>query len=494
MLNSPPRVSPKLATNPYRYFINVEEKLKKEEKKEEEKRKEEEWDDFIIFYSEKDSFFSDFQGTIKNEGFNALLKKEDFRKFCFEKGIIPFASLSSDGNLYDWLDDYEVNLIKKKGLEHDNAREKKRKIRSIFEKYLNYQIPILILQNTDIIEVAEIFERINKTGVELSVFAIATAVFYNEDCNLRKWWEDYYNQNGLIKKFCDIDDENYPKYILQIMALLQEKEVKKRVLIDSSELKVDKGKWEEACKWLDKALERLYEAPGGYGVIKPNLLPYKTIVVTLSALLKHCKNDAKPNKKIDSWYWSSVFTGRYSHSSDTVVKRDFDQVKKWLKSDKEKPEVIVEIESHNAIEDLDLEKTERGALYKSIMNLLALKIPRDFFSGKVIKLLNLDDHHIFPKKVNIPNIDRNKLNSILNRTLIGNDTDKSILNKKPSEYLKIMRNKLDGEENLKKTLESHIINNECYDALKENKYEEFIKEREKLIKEEMKKLAVSYKE
>lgn len=92
-------------------------------------------------------------------------------------------------------------------------------------------------------EVAEIFERINRTGIELSVFALATAVYFKKKVNLRDWWKEYYTSDmSVIRKFCSEDDENYSKYILQVMALLQRKEVKKRVLINPKEFVLDYGK------------------------------------------------------------------------------------------------------------------------------------------------------------------------------------------------------------------------------------------------------------
>jgi hypothetical protein len=61
----------------------------------------------------------------------------------------------------------------------------------------------------------------------------------------------------------------------------------------------------------------------GYGVIRPNLLPYKPIIVTLTGLLSHCKTPSH-FRKLDAWYWSSVFTERYAGASDTAIKQDFD--------------------------------------------------------------------------------------------------------------------------------------------------------------------------
>ena len=263
------------------------------------------------------------------------------------------------------------------------------------------------------------------------------------------------------------------------MALLQGKEVKKKVFIDPSELTVDKEKWNEATKLLSKALERLENTQTGYGVIKPDLLPYKPIIVTLSGLLKHCVSN-EHFRKLDAWYWSSVFTGRYAGSSDTAIKQDYDQVKEWLNNNNEKPEVVKEAE--NRIQDLELRKITKGALYKALLNIIASYGAKDFFTGQSIELAKLNDHHIFPKKCGIKLTNEN---SILNRTLIDDATNKRIYKSKPSKYLKEMSKVLGGWDKVKGVLKTHLIDEDTLKAMQNDDYEGFIKQREKIIKEEM---------
>lgn len=525
-LYHPKNVKPKNASHPYRYFVKLHTILGGAA-----------WSDSVIWsISEVDAKKNleidigkgsgkkhSFKELIEWAGsFQDLLEKHQFKNYCYENDTIPFSTLRNYKTLDSWLTDYlRYHLKKKKGsnLAWDEYTNKQAKIKDLFADWLNFRVPIVPLENRPLSEVAEIFERINRTGTELSVFSLANAVFFKQKCNLREWWKKYFQESSRVAEYCgDLSKEDYPKYILQIIALCHGKEVKKSVLISPSELLTSvvnyesahqqslfleeeqlltntqkeislRNAWDEACNLLDKALERIEDTTSGYGVIKPNLLPYKPIIVTLAALLNLCKT-SEHYQKVDAWYWSSVFTERYGGSSDTAIKQDFDQVKKWFKDNSQEPEVVQEAkellrEDENRISPFNLEKLEsRGALYKSIVNLVALKRPRDFFKGQSITLEILDDHHLFPKGCGIT---MKNENSILNSTLISSETNKKISKKRPSIYLKQMIDALGNEEEVKNVLESHFIDEYAIKAMKQDDYSGFLSAREAVIKSEMRK-------
>ena len=482
VLYHPPDIVPKGASYPHRYFVKVHEKLGGKD-----------WDDVTLSISENDrtrNIEIDMGSGIKKYSFKEilewagsfgnLLKKNEYKQYCYENGIVPFTFLKKREELDDWLEDYG-DYLSRKGVPYEEIKGKKKNIKSIFDSWFEFKVPSLTLENRPFYEVAEVFERINRTGIELSVFALATAVFFKKSINLREWWKEYYNEEeSIVEKFCDVDDENYPKYILQIMALLQGKEVKKKILINPREFTVDKERWDKACKLLNKVLDRLQNTQTGYGVIRLDILPYKPIIVPLASILEHCKTQ-NDFRKVDAWYWGSVFTGRYAGASDTAIKQDFDQVKEWLSDDAKRPDVAREAEGR--INETNLRTIDRGALYKAILNIIALKGAKDFFSGQSIELIRLNDHHIFPKKSGIKLTNEN---SILNRTLIQDTTNRQILKEKPSEYLRDMEEKLGTEEKVKAVLETHLADERCFKAMMSDNYDEFLTAREELMVKEMK--------
>jgi hypothetical protein len=172
---------------------------------------------------------------------------------------------------------------------------------------------------------------------------------------------------------------------------------------------------------------------------------------------------------------------RFSGASDTAIKQDYDQVREWLSDDSKKPFVVAD--AQGTVDELPLRKTEKGALYKAIMNMTALNGARDFFTGQAPTLAALNDHHIFPVK---SGLQLSGENAILNRTLISEVTNSRIKNKRPSQYLQLMETELGSADALRSVLESHFIDERALTAMRQDDYGAFLAAREEVIKTEMK--------
>ena len=131
-------------------------------------------------------------------------------------------------------------------------------------------------------------------------------------------------------------------------------------------------------------------------------------------------------------------------------------------------------------------QTRLSAAYKGIMALLYKEKCRDFMNDITIDVVNSmlqspDIHHIFPEayceKVNIP---RQKYNSIVNKTPILPETNRSIGGNAPSVYTKTILRKVEGltEVDLKDRIESHKIN---YEALVSDNFETYFIDRAKKL-------------
>ena len=79
-----------------------------------------------------------------------------------------------------------------------------------------------------------------------------------------------------------------------------------------------------------------------------------------------------------------------------------------------------------------------SAVYSGIFCLLALRQARDWRRGEDIRLQELQDHHIFPKAF----LKRHSVskpatqNTIVNRTLISDETNGRIKDKAPADYVR----------------------------------------------------------
>lgn len=247
----------------------------------------------------------------------------------------------------------------------------------------------------------------------------------------------------------------------------------------------------------NKNVKEFYYGFLDFGAIKKDFIPNTTMVPELGAILwllnkaKIDPNEKNFNEKLYQWYWPTVLSEEYSGSSDSVMGKDFRDWSSFLKNG-----VDFDINSRviEARKNLDLRNTKKSsARYNAILCLLALLGAKDFLRGQTVGSVDfsnqkINDHHIFPSKVKGLDPEKNKLfnahkNSILNRTLILDETNQKIQNKKPSIYVAELKKLLGNENTLKKFMESHLINNFAFECMKTDDFDNFIKEREKTITE-----------
>lgn len=212
-------------------------------------------------------------------------------------------------------------------------------------------------------------------------------------------------------------------------------------------------------------------------------------------LLEHDDSiyEAEFRKHLEKWYWSAVLSKDYSGSSDTVMAKDFRDWKAWMENGDE-IDRIGDI-NENYIQEIDFDEVEKGsARYKAILCMLALNGAKDFRKGNIVGSGDfsndrINDHHIFPKKVEglAPENSQSfgeARDSILNRTLLLDETNNKIKNNRPSKYVKdIVREVYGGDtEEFRNLSKDHLVTEKGIDYLLKDNFDGFIKEREKAIK------------
>jgi hypothetical protein len=170
--------------------------------------------------------------------------------------------------------------------------------------------------------------------------------------------------------------------------------------------------------------------------------------------------------RIEHWYWSSVFSGKYLYDQSTVVIEDINLLYKWLSG--EEQNVLIEraknifSSDHYSSKDLltyKLQEYPKEAIRKHILQYILSDKPFDLISDEVkqvssyklddtgnVKLLpvnSLHDHHIIPtdlyKSLGERSSDIRKdqsqiVNSPLNRVLISAESNWAISSLDPARY------------------------------------------------------------
>ena len=135
-------------------------------------------------------------------------------------------------------------------------------------------------------------------------------------------------------------------------------------------------------------------------------------------------------------------------------------------------------------EDILIYNKKGSAVYIALLNLI------NYHSKGLLNWNNcskidfadrVDDHHIFPKEYLAEideDIDRNLINSVANRTLMPKITNIKISKKPPNTYLNELKEK---NPEIETVLENHLIPKEIMTDLYIGFYEDFLKDRAKMI-------------
>jgi len=409
-----------------------------------------------------------------------------------------------------WLEGYQKYWASKIG--DKKAETERKKVEKILEELIStYYISYIELdRNMEIFKVCDIFTRINSTGMELTIFDLLNAVLRPKDIYLKEMWRRVSSNLDIVEA------EKMRIYLLQTMSILKQRycapkylyylvpdtkktikapdgSKKKIVLIDSKEEFVNL--WKFVVERVKKTIEIL-KNPRDFGAIKPEFIPYPSMTPILTALNIEKETEAYTDKqdiehKIRRWYWSSIFTKNYSSAVESQMTKDFDELQEWFKDDTRIPSVIVQFDPSYL--DLKSETSKSSAIYKAIFDILILKGAKDWDTFVLPEYSNLEDHHIVPRSWGEKRVGKD-INSILNRTPISDKTNKEIIrNQLPNIYLKRMFDKAKDKEEVYRLLETHLISREAVEILlkkdfSEKNYEEFLKEREKTILNEIRQL------
>ena len=468
-----PDIPLKNTTNPYAFFIDLQELCS------------DNIEDAVFSWSKQ---WREYKALLNRNG------KYDLTKLKKEK-ILPLTFLADDDEFGDIWHEHFKGLF---------STEEARKVKRYLDNLRHYEIHVLSIPLTEKPEdIALLFERINRTGIKLSIFDLLTARLY-KFINLRTEWESAFNKKYWLKQIAsnDIKNTKIPYYIIQGLALSEGMSIKARDIMKIDSTILNKTSWKKAVEILEnKILSRLFDV-SEYGIADYRWLSYPSMIsIWLGLFLKAERGEIDIDiNKINKWYWSVIFTERYSGSTETKQTKDFKDLIAWLTDSNKPPDAVTDMRSKLDIMKIDT-KYPGSSIYKGVFNLLFKRGAWDFYEKDKIKfsVKDLEDHHIFPRKfLESKNVKVEK-DVVLNRTLILSSTNRKISRKSPATYIEEMIKIHGSKEEVKRILEKHFINEEMFEILKsvkenstpdeiKGKFERFITLRENLIKDEIRKL------
>jgi hypothetical protein len=371
----------------------------------------------------------------------------------FEQRVIPCATLLKLPDFYAWGYGFEdwvrVNRPEWETTYRVSWRDK---WTEAVTQLHNFEAPVVEVPRVDqddahaLGRVCAIFEKLNSSGVELSIYDLLTARLYRSGIKLHDLWDEACETNVRLEKWSEgkADTHKFGVLTLRTLALLRDLEAKPSVLIKLQPEKFAEDWWRAAAA-INRALE-LVEMLGedGFGVFDPKWLPFYGLIPVLAALRAEIETRGlgeQARAELRRWYWCNLFLERYSSAVESKSRKDYSEfLGYWTKNEAE-PTVFDEARRVIGSPGFSVRgaASQANSIYCGVFCLLAKNGARDWRAGESITLQDLQDHHIFPqdylKRHGFTDKDRLTVNTILNRTLISNITNNKIKAKSPAHYL-----------------------------------------------------------
>jgi hypothetical protein len=431
----------------------------------------------------------------------------------YSRHILPCTRLIKMKDFLTWRDGLEDSLRDQDTANYKEFRAKWRdEWTSAVTDFEGFEVPLVELprvsdSDTEAMgRVCAIFEKLNSTGVALSVYDLLTARLYRSEIKLHDLWDEACRNHKLLNQWSRgrADTEKFGVMVLRTLALLRGLDPKPRFLINLTPKNFE-ADWRRAAAAMEKALDLVtLVAEDGFGVFDVKWLPGLGLLPVLAALraeIEDRKLGEGPRSELRRWYWCNVFLERYSSAVESKSRKDYSEMIAHWVDGQDEPTVFAEARARIAATGYTIRDsaTHASAVYSGVFCLLALRGARDWRRGEDIRLQELQDHHIFPKDyLRSHGIEKRlPVNSIVNRTLISDETNGKIKNRAPADYL---LNKEIFPSGLKDSLLfPHFLCGAALDAMKvaeknisnselASTYEAFCKAREESIVSEIRRV------
>lgn len=266
--------------------------------------------------------------------------------------VIPFTALSSDPAFYSWRDSVGVqaSLLEAQPQALRLLDESSRQLR-----LHDYRFPVTAIQSpTPIEDVARIFERVNRTGLQLGAFDLAVARVYEKTWDLREQWEEAALEFPALDEF--LKDDGLP--VLQVISLRESADIRRAAVL-SLDRSVIHREWDRAVVAMNEAISFLRE---NCGVALGEWIPYQGMVVPLAALSLELEIPlASETPLLKQWFFSRAFSLRFDAAVNTRLVEDYGELVRAVRAG--------ELGVPPANGDLILTATRRrqGALWRAFM-------------------------------------------------------------------------------------------------------------------------------
>jgi hypothetical protein len=376
---------------------------------------------------------------------------------------------------------------------------------SVVQPTGTYNIPAIELDTaTSKSAVATVFEKVNTGGLPLNVFELLTASFagdkayydeHGEDFRLNDDWRETQLKFAGYPVLSAVENTDFLQAVTMLTTLQRNRAdtSDRPPAVSAKREDVLKLELADYLTWRDPLREAFIWAStflADLHIFDTRFLPYPKQLVPLAALKVELGKDADligVRDRLAQWYWCGIVGELYGSAIETRFVRDIEQVPGWARQESEAV-IPKTVQDANFVESrLHSLRTRGAAAYKGIYALLLGNGAHDWMKGQAldkVQYVNLavDIHHVFPQKWCLDNnIDDERRESIVNKTPLSAETNRTIGGSDPAVYLKLIEKKAGVDaERVDGLLRTHLVDPE---ALRASDFDaHFTRRREALVR------------
>jgi hypothetical protein len=351
----------------------------------------------------------------------------------------------------------------------------------LFNRFKDYQVPLVTLGDMSINDVAPVFERINSTGTRLTIYDLMRAATWSPEFDLGKTIGDI-KKSLTAKKFQELDNKTF----LRALAAAAGGDFSAGSIDALRDL--DKQKLVDAANSTQGAADRAADfLATEIGAPRDEALPYANQFAFLCEMFRVLpRPNGRQLRNLKEWFWLTTLSGYFSGWDNGQMATDTRTIRKFANGDTHRLAVSAALPSANIWELKPFRSN--SAVSKMLGLMLAHGTPLDLLNGQKIdvdKSLSWSNdkeyHHFFPQAyLARRRIPANRANVVGNIVLLTSKSNIDIRDTAPSEYLgEVIRR--EGKERLLERMASNLVPPEALKPALADDYDEFLKLRARHI-------------
>lgn len=411
--------------------------------------------------------------SVKTDASGAILGKvPDYtnREYQFRNTIFPLNEIFDS---YDWTEKHDRFWYEEARTGGDGDRDsamvlKRQLSESLCRTFGQCQISLLILKKaTSAGGICDIYEKLNSKGIELDAFDILIAKHAAKGRNLHEEW--YNKASGLKAMLTAADPELLgdlqPRHFMHTVNFLNRRLTRRPIeYTDKALMALEVSVLQEHKPAVLKAFGEVARFLKHECIYSKRLSPSPIVLMILTVVFARLGSRVSGYEmqvKLRQWLRTAMYKN-YFYGNDKLVASALPELEAWLVDGTVVPAVIERLQ----ITDTDIvDSSAKGSVQRALIASILRSDAVDFSTGHRISAHTYienknDEHHVFPKKwAKEQGIPPRLYDSIINKTPMSPLTNRQIGGRAPSEYLKLLAQKLNcSDEVIDAYVRTHGIN------------------------------------